>query len=77
MGEEGEVRFCSLLNNSKTIKYTVLNDRLEFLVWAPDSINGDGSAAAAAAPAGGAAILDGAKFEMNQGTYLCYSLKFR
>ena len=27
-GEE-EVRFCSLLNNSKTIKGTVLNDRLK------------------------------------------------
>ena len=29
--EEGEDRFCSLLNNSKTIRGTVLNDSLKFL----------------------------------------------
>ena len=29
--EEEEVRFCWLLNNSKTIKGTVLNDSLKYL----------------------------------------------
>ena len=46
-----------------------------FLVRAPDSINGDGSAAAAAA--GGAEILNSDNFEMTHGINLCYSLKFR
>ena len=46
-----------------------------FLVRAPDSINGDGYAAAAAA--GGAAILNSDNFEMPEGTYVCCSLKFR
>ena len=42
---------------------------MAFLVRAPDSINGDGSAAAAA-PARGAAMLDIDYFEMSEGTYL-------
>ena len=46
------------------------------LVRAPDSINGDGYAAAAAA-ASGAAILDSDNSEMTKGTFVCYSLKFR
>ena len=37
---------------------------MTFLVRAPDSINGDGSAAVS-----GAAILDSDNFEMPQGTY--------
>ena len=48
--------------------------RVQFLVRAPDSINGDGSAPAAAR---GAAILDSDNFAMTQATYVCYSLKFR
>ena len=44
-----------------------------FLVRAPDSKNGDGSAAAAV----GAEILDSNNFEMTQGTVVCYGLKFR
>ena len=41
-----------------------------FLVRAPDSINGDGAAAASAAAASGAAISDINNFEMTQGTYV-------
>ena len=49
----------------------------ESLVRAPDSIYGDGSAAAAAPAASGAEVIDSDNFEMAQGTEVCYSLKFR
>ena len=52
-----------------------MSSLLIFLVRAPESMNGDGSAAAPA-PAGGAAILDSDNFEMTQCMNLCYSLKF-
>ena len=55
----------------------MVNDSLKFLVRAPDSINGDGSAAAAAAGASGAEILDSDNFDICHCINLCYSLKFR
>ena len=57
-------------NDIPTLRQSALS--LKFLVRAPDSINGDGSAAAA----GGAEILVGDNFEMTHCINLCYSLKF-
>ena len=56
----------------------VKNFGRKFLVRAPDSINGDGSASGAAGAApGGAEILDSDNFEISHCIDLCYSLKFR
>ena len=71
--------FRKFKTNSKT-KISILQDwkfvlgTVSFLVLAPDSINGDGSAAAAA---GGAAVLDSDTSEITHGTYMNNSFKFQ
>ena len=69
----GIISIYLTLNLGENNFFQFLTRHLEFflfLVRAPDSINGDISAAAAA---GGAAILDGEIFEMTQSTEVYHS----